>query len=87
MIHFPSMSTYMSLPGHPRAFASSQSISRVLPPRRPVFPTLSSLVQICTMSLRLLLTMENLYVSEDLHSPPDCKDDIVKTEWLDLLQL
>ena len=46
---------------------------------------LSSLVQICTLPLRLLLTMENLYVYEDPDSPPDWKDDIEKTEWLDLL--
>ena len=46
---------------------------------------LSSLVQICTLSLHLLLIMENLYVYEDPDSPPDWKDDIEKTEWLDLL--
>ena len=45
---------------------------------------LSSLVQTCALSLRLLLTMENLYIYENPHSPPDWKDDI-KTEWLDLL--
>ena len=46
---------------------------------------LSSLVQICTLPLRLLLTMENLYIYENLHSPPDWKDGIENTEWLDLL--
>ena len=29
--------------------------------------------------------MENLYIYEDLHSPPDWKDDIENTEWLDFL--
>ena len=46
---------------------------------------LSSLVQICTLSLHLLLTMEDLYIYEDPYSPPDWKDDIENTEWLDLL--
>jgi hypothetical protein len=47
---------------------------------------LSSLAQICALSLRLLLTMKNLYISE--HSKPqlDWEDDIEDTEWLDLLQ-
>jgi hypothetical protein len=35
--------------------------------------------------LRLLLTIENLYVYEDQISPPSWKDDIENTEWLDLL--
>jgi hypothetical protein len=46
---------------------------------------LSSLAQICTFSLHLFLTMENLYIYEDLYSPPNWKDDIENTEWLDLL--
>jgi hypothetical protein len=46
---------------------------------------LSSLAQICTLSLHLLLTMENLYIHEDLNSPLNWKDDIENTEWLDLL--
>ena len=46
---------------------------------------LSSLAQICNFSLRLLLTMENLYIYENLDSPSDWKDDIENTEWLDLL--
>jgi hypothetical protein len=46
---------------------------------------LSSLAQICTLSLHLLLTMENLYIHEDLNSPPNWRDDIENTEWLDLL--
>ena len=29
--------------------------------------------------------MENLYISEDLYSPPNWKDDIENAEWLDLL--
>jgi hypothetical protein len=45
---------------------------------------LSSLAQICTLSLRLLLTMENLYI-QDRHSQLSWKGDIENTEWLDLL--
>ena len=45
---------------------------------------LSSLAQVCTLPLRLLLTMENLYI-EDQYPPPDWKDDIEAAEWLDLL--
>jgi hypothetical protein len=47
---------------------------------------LSSLSQICALPLRLLLTMENLYINEDPYSQVDWKDDIEETEWLDLLQ-
>ena len=46
---------------------------------------LSSLAQICTLSLHPLLTMENLYIYEDLYPQLDWKDDIENTEWLDLL--
>ena len=46
---------------------------------------LSSLVQICTLSLHPFLTMENLYIHGDLYSPPKWMDDIENTEWLDLL--
>jgi hypothetical protein len=46
---------------------------------------LSTLVQICTLSLRLLLTMENLYIHENIYSRPNWRDDIENTEWLDLL--
>jgi len=46
---------------------------------------LSSLAQICIFSLQLFSTMENLYIYEDLDSPPNWKDDIENTEWLDLL--
>ena len=46
---------------------------------------LSSLAQICNTSLHLLLTMENLYVKDVLLPPSDWKDDIVNSEWLDLL--
>jgi hypothetical protein len=46
---------------------------------------LSSLTQICALSLHLFSTTENLYIREDRYSPPDWKDDIENTEWLDLL--
>jgi hypothetical protein len=47
---------------------------------------LSSLTQICTLSLRFFLTMENLYIYEDPHSRPNWKGDIENSEWLDLLR-
>ena len=46
---------------------------------------LSSLAQICTLSLQPFLIMENLYMDEDLDSPPNWTDDIENTEWLNLL--
>jgi hypothetical protein len=48
---------------------------------------LSFLAQICTLSLRPLLTMENLYIYEDIDPFPQLvwKDDIEAAEWLDLL--
>ena len=46
---------------------------------------LSSLVKICTLSLRLLLTVENLYIDGSEFSPFFWRDDIENTEWLDLL--
>ncbi|KAN0126549.1 hypothetical protein V8E52_000189 [Russula decolorans] len=46
---------------------------------------LSFLAQICTLSLQPFLTMENLYIHEDLESPPNWTDDIENTEWLNLL--
>ena len=45
---------------------------------------LSSLAQICTLSLRPLLTMEDLYI-EDRYRRLNWKDDIEAAEWLDLL--
>ena len=45
---------------------------------------LSSMAQICTLSFRPLLTMENLYIYEDLYPRPVWEDDIEDTEWLDL---
>ena len=47
---------------------------------------LSSLAQICTLSCQPLLTMENLYIYEDLDSPPNWTDDIENTEWLNFLR-
>jgi hypothetical protein len=46
---------------------------------------LSNLAQICTLSLRSLLTMENLYIDGDLNSPLAWELDIDNTKWLDLL--
>ena len=46
---------------------------------------LSSLAQICTLSLHFFLTMENLYIHENRYSPDNWTDDIENSEWLDLL--
>ena len=46
---------------------------------------LSSLTQICALSFRPLLTMENLYIYEDPYPHLDWGDDIEDTEWLNLL--
>ncbi|KAF8491314.1 hypothetical protein F5888DRAFT_1892187 [Russula emetica] len=46
---------------------------------------LSSLAQICTLSLHLFLTMENLYIYESQESPPNWKDVTENTEWFNLL--
>ena len=46
---------------------------------------LSTLVKICTSSLRLLLTMENLYIHGNQYSPLAPRGDIENTTWLDLL--
>ena len=46
---------------------------------------LSSLAQICTLSLRLLLTMENLYIHDEQYPRLEWKDDIEDIEWLNLL--
>ena len=46
---------------------------------------LSSLAQICTMSLPLLSTTENLFIYEESDSPLDWKDGIEYIEWLELL--
>jgi hypothetical protein len=46
---------------------------------------LSNLAKICTLSLRLFLTMENLYIDGMVHLPPIWEDDVENTKWLDLL--
>ncbi len=46
---------------------------------------LSSLVQICNLSLHLLLTNEYLHIYENLDSQLNWEDDIDYTEWLELL--
>ena len=46
---------------------------------------LSSLAQICTLSLPLLSTTESLFIYEPVQSQLDWKDGIENTEWLDLL--
>ena len=46
---------------------------------------LSSLAQICTTSLPLLSTIENLFIYEPLDSQLDWKDGIGNIKWLELL--
>ena len=46
---------------------------------------LSSLTQICTLFLSHLLTVESLYIHENLYSPPAWKDGVERADWLDLL--
>ena len=46
---------------------------------------LSSLAQICTSSLPLPSTTENLYIYERLRSKLSWEDGILNTEWLELL--
>ena len=46
---------------------------------------LSFLAQICTLSLRLLSTVENLYIHEDQYLRLDWRDYIEAAEWLELL--
>jgi len=46
---------------------------------------LSSLAQICTLSLGLFSTVENLYIYENPHSQLDWNDNIENSEWLELL--
>ena len=56
--------------------------------RPPWFnPGISSMARICTSGslLRLLLTVESLYIHENLYSTSFMKDDIEDALWLDLL--
>ena len=46
---------------------------------------ISSLEQVCTSFLPPLSALEDLYIYEDLFSPPDWKDDIDNTLWMELL--
>jgi hypothetical protein len=45
----------------------------------------SSLEQVCTRCLPPLSALENLYIYENPKSPPDWRDDIENTLWLELL--
>ncbi|KAN0123115.1 hypothetical protein V8E52_003068 [Russula decolorans] len=47
---------------------------------------LSSLEQVCTSSLPLLSTLEDLYIFEDRVNPPRWEDDVENTLWLELLR-
>ena len=45
----------------------------------------SSLEKVCTSSLPLLSKLEDLYIFEETNSPPNWKDNIENTLWLELL--
>ena len=46
---------------------------------------LSTMANICTFLLCLLLTIENLYIDGDVDSPQIWRGDIESTKWLDIL--
>ena len=80
---FDSREALVRLQSHPEPSDYGMVEVRIL--RRVPDRQLSSLAQICTMSLPLLLTMENLYVNGNRYSPLVWKDGIENSEWLDLL--
>jgi hypothetical protein len=68
-----------------RPQASNVSYFRVKISCREPDWQLSSLAQICTTSLPLLSTTENLFICERYGSQLDWKDGIENTEWMELL--
>ena len=45
----------------------------------------SSLEQVCNWCLPRLSALEDLYIHENLRSPPDCQENVENTLWLELL--
>ena len=96
LIQFVSRSSTLKAPNEAHVFfngrtasvklrrAQASSFEVKISCREPVWQ-LSSLAQICTMSLPLLSTTEDLVISERSHSPLDWKDGIENIEWLELL--
>ena len=98
LIRFVSRSSTLKAPNKALLFFDSQTACIELRPqasnkeyfevtiscRQPDWQ-LSSLAQICTTSLPLLSTTENLFLSGSAHSQLDWKDSIENIEWLKLL--
>ena len=98
LIRFVSRSSTLRAPNKAHVFFDSQTASVKLQSqasneeyfevtiscREPVWQ-LSSLAQICTTSLPLLSTMENLFISEGYDPPLDWGDGIENIGWLELL--
>ncbi|KAI0274543.1 hypothetical protein BGY98DRAFT_56529 [Russula aff. rugulosa BPL654] len=98
LIRFVSRSSTLRAPNKAHVFFDSQTASVKLQSqasneeyfevtiscREPDWQ-LSSLAQICTTSLPLLSTTENLFIYEPVGSQLDWKNDIENIEWLELL--
>jgi hypothetical protein len=70
-------------------FTSQTSVNGVLSLHIPCTPSewqLSSLEQLCSSSLPLVSTLEDLYIFEDQEYIPRWQDDVENTLWLDLLR-
>jgi hypothetical protein len=98
LIRFVSRSPRFGAPNKAHVSFDSQTASVELRPRAPGIRhfsvnilsrepdwQLSSLAQICTTSLPLLSTTENLFLYESAHSQLYWKDGIENIEWLELL--
>ena len=100
LIRFVSHSSTLKAPNQAHIFFDSQTASVKLQPtifeyfeeyfevrilcREPDWQ-LSSLTQICTTSLPLLTTTEDIFIYESKYSQLDWKDRVENIEWLDLL--
>jgi hypothetical protein len=80
---FNSRDATIRLQSHPTSSDHKMVDVRILShlPTRQLSPP----ARICTLLLHLFLTIENLYMDENEHSPVVWKNDIENTEWLDLL--
>ena len=100
LIRFVSHSSKFKAPNEALVFFDTQTTSVTLLPQAPNVGhftveiscrgldwQLSSLAQICTTSLPLLSTTENLFIYEQGDSLFDWKDGIENIEWLELLLL
>ena len=98
LIRFVSRSSISKAPNEAHVFFDSRTASVKFQPHASGFEyfrvnilcrepdwQLSSLAQICTMSLPLLSTTENLFLNESAHSQLNWKDGIENIKWLELL--